>query len=323
MIEQEGIKIETHVIEQKANTLMVGISGYVDQANCHLLQKTINTCLDDEYFNLVFNFQGLVYMSSAGWGVLIGEIKRFRESGGDIKLANMGPEIYEIYQMLEFYHIISEYPSVEEALKSFGVDDPAVASSPKAEPEPAPEKSESDKKNAKNKNVKAKSGKKAGEPEAEDKSPEPEEPEQPEAEEAETPAEEEPEEKAPEKPSVQVPRPEVNGEPVIEEALDINLDEILADEGISTSGLQADRSDYVEFDVDRYSREVNIKVMPIPDKIRAIIGNNPELSVWKIREVLRSDEYGNVKIGYFKLRSLLRSMELDSKEKRYRFYRSA
>lgn len=54
-------------------------------------------------------------------GVLIGEIKRFRENGGDIKLANMGPEIYEIYQMLEFYHIISEYASVADALKSMNI----------------------------------------------------------------------------------------------------------------------------------------------------------------------------------------------------------
>ncbi|RMF59382.1 MAG: anti-sigma factor antagonist, partial [Calditrichaeota bacterium] len=119
MIEQEGIKIESKLVDKKSRITLVTISGYVDQANCHLLQKTIDQCLADECYNLIFDFQHLVYMSSAGWGVLIGEIKRFRENGGDIKLANMGPEIYEIYQMLEFYHIISEYPSVEEALKSF------------------------------------------------------------------------------------------------------------------------------------------------------------------------------------------------------------
>ena len=28
-------------------------------------------------------------MSSAGWGIFVGEVKRFREKGGDIKLVNM------------------------------------------------------------------------------------------------------------------------------------------------------------------------------------------------------------------------------------------
>ena len=142
MIEQEGIKIETKLVESHPGVVMVETSGYVDQANCHLLQKTIDDSLAGDTYKLIFDFKNLVYMSSAGWGVLIGEIKRFRESGGDIKLANMGPEIYEIYQMLEFYHIISEYPSVEEALKSFGDSletqrmEEALPLPPKSEPKP-------------------------------------------------------------------------------------------------------------------------------------------------------------------------------------------
>ena len=43
----------------------------------------------------------------------------------------------------------------------------------------------------------------------------------------------------------------------------------------------------------------------------------------KIKKTLRQPEYGVLKIGYWKLRSLLKSLELDTKEKRYRFYRSA
>lgn len=296
MIEQEGIQIETRAVDHQANTMVVAISGYVDQANCHLLQKTINTCLEDEYVNLVFDLQGLVYMSSAGWGVLIGEIKRFRESVGDIKLANMGPEIYEIYQMLEFYHILSEYPSVDEALKSFAKGDSGPAPS-------APRKGRNPRE----------SGGGAS-------------PNGPEKRQAGTDGKETPSDEA--DPSAEAPDGDSGGEDrtevVSDEQISINIEDILADEGIArTSGAPEDHTSYVEFDLDRYSREMNIRNMPIPDKVRAIVGANPELGAWQIKKMLQQEEYGGVKIGYFKLRGLLKTLDLNTKEKRFRYFRSA
>jgi len=122
MIEQEGIKINTKLIDKSSYIYLINLGGYVDQTNVHILQNAIDEKLNKEQYKLIFDLKDLKYMSSAGWGVLIGEIKRFRESGGDIKLINMGPEVYEIYQMLEFYHIISEYSSLNDATESFTIN---------------------------------------------------------------------------------------------------------------------------------------------------------------------------------------------------------
>lgn len=316
MIEQEGIKIETKLVESHPGVVMVETSGYVDQANCHLLQKTIDDSLAGDTYKLIFDFKNLVYMSSAGWGVLIGEIKRFRESGGDIKLANMGPEIYEIYQMLEFYHIISEYPSVEEALKSFGDSqdtqrmEEALPLPPKPEPTPAPTP--------------------APVPAPAEKKPEPKEKPKPEPKEKPKPAAEpKPAKAAPlEEPARNTPIAAEDKGIVYEKEIDVDIDNILLDEGIDTSAskshnVAATGGSYVSFEPTKYDRQTNIKVMPIPDKIRAIVATNPEYSPWKIRKALREPEYGGVKVGYFKLRSLLKDLELDTKEKRFRYYRSA
>ena len=119
MIKSEGVEIKVNKVGKDDPILVIQLGGYVDQANCHLLQVVIDRCLSEQYYMIIFDVHQLVYMSSAGWGVMIGEIKRFREKGGDIKLANMDPAIYEIYQMLEFYHMISEYASVESALQAF------------------------------------------------------------------------------------------------------------------------------------------------------------------------------------------------------------
>ncbi len=345
MSEQEGIKIQTAVVDETTHVMVVEISGYVDQANCHVLQKTITDCLEHQFYNLVFNLQNLVYMSSAGWGVLIGEIKRFRENGGDIKLANMGPEIYEIYQMLEFYHIISEYASVDEALQSMNLN----GSVPKVEkqvfnpePEPTPEPP---KPTPAPPPPPIETPPPAPEPAPEPiKTPIP----MPEPESEATP--EEPTEEVtpePEKPEdidnnnfdffqqqknedvheilndPPASKPKKDDDIVFEEEININIDGILANEGISKSTQKSNKSNYIEFDPEKYNRKTNIKVMPLPDKIRDIVANDPSRTPWQIRKILRLDEYGNVKISFFKLRSILKTLELDTKEKRYRFYRSA
>ena len=58
-------------------------------------------------------------MSSAGWGVFVGEIKGIRENGGDLKIVQMLPEVNEIFEMLEFNRILSAYDNVEEAIDDF------------------------------------------------------------------------------------------------------------------------------------------------------------------------------------------------------------
>lgn len=261
---------------------------------------------------------------------MIGEIKRFRENGGDIKLANMGPEIYEIYQMLEFYHIISEYASVADALKSMNISSsPARVEKKKVEtPPPPPPKP-------------PKPPLVTPPPKAPVETPPP-----PKTPPQSSPVTPQPERTRPIEEALNLPDDDVDHDKVeetpegpvydppkaptddsqniiIDEEIDINIDGILANEGITKSGGKRDQSNYVEFDPDKYARKVNIKVMPLPDKVRDIVANDPYLSVWNIRKKLRDPEYGAVKIGYFKLKSLLKSLELDTKEKRYRFFRSA
>lgn len=408
MIDQEGIKIELKIADYAARVMLVSVTGYVDQANCHLLQKTIDKCLDDKYYRLVFNLQKLVYMSSAGWGVLIGEIKRFRENGGDIKLANMGPEIYEIYQMLEFYHIISEYPSAEDAFKSFNAktpdesevplvqetpvedeteeDEPAEEIAPEKEifeprlliprreapvvEEPLPgeekvsqEETASEEKilpkieNAArelfgNKEISeekiAPYQKNSEEQKSSMKEPVKEKPVEPRktskpprvaAEEihaAEDEAEEPesgtgnsaeavyyPENNHSESPSEPEGISDENQEVVMEDEINVNIEGILADEGISTSGAGKSNANYIEFDPEKYKRKIDTKVMPVPDKIRDIVARNPELAPAEIRKMLGHPDYGAVKIGYFKFKSMLKALDLDTKQKRYRFHRSS
>ena len=61
---------------------------------------------------------------------------------------------------------------------------------------------------------------------------------------------------------------------------------------------------------------------PITEKIKKVVIDNPMLNIWSIKKILKSERFGFTDIGVFILRKHLKKMGLDSKAKRYRFYRS-
>ena len=69
---------------------------------------------------IVVDLAGVDYISSAGWGIFISHIKDVRANDGDIKLASMISNVYEIYELLEFDNVLVAYPSADEARDAFG-----------------------------------------------------------------------------------------------------------------------------------------------------------------------------------------------------------
>ena len=70
-------------------------------------------------FFLIVDLGNVDYISSAGWGIFISEIKSIRENSGDLKLVRMVPDVYEIFELLEFHHILDVYDTVDEAINKF------------------------------------------------------------------------------------------------------------------------------------------------------------------------------------------------------------
>lgn len=268
----EQIQVKTEFIDKTLPVVLVQLGGYIDQSNCDKLQKVFDNLVLSGHFNVIFDLSNLIYVSSAGWGIFVGEVKRFRENNGDIKLANMNSEIYEIFQMLEFYHILEDYNSIEEALESFGIT------------------------------VELKSEK----------------------------------------------EPEINIDDILEKVSQPEqqkeTDSTFFEKGheIFDKARRDEKEDIQKqhevkkpFEISRppvrkdhfkpqpvQNMELMIAQFPIQEKIRKIIAQFPLISLGQMRKMLRHEDFGREKIGRFKLRRLLKTLDLDTKEKRYRFYRS-
>jgi len=127
MTAQNDISISFSRPERNSDVSVISVSGYIDTTTSGELEESLKRLLKQGQFNIVVDLGGVNYISSAGWGIFISEIKEIRENGGDLKLAAMIGDVYEVFELLEFQTILEAFDSVPEAVGSFG--------------SPAPEKS--------------------------------------------------------------------------------------------------------------------------------------------------------------------------------------
>ena len=98
---------------------MLTLKGTIETTNASGLEETLARIMDERCYCIVVDLAGVTYISSAGWGIFISEIKRIRRNGGDIKLAAMSPEVREVFDLLEFGNILKPFERTADALRDF------------------------------------------------------------------------------------------------------------------------------------------------------------------------------------------------------------
>ncbi len=231
----EGIEKSVHKIGALKDITLLRVKGYIDTTTSPDLQKAIAEEMSRGSNQFIVDLGGVHYVSSAGWGVFVGEIRGLRESGGDLKITQMTPDVYEVFEMLEFNRILTSYDSLEEAIDDFdfcrGI---AINAS-------------------------------------------------------------------------------FNG------AQD-QAEEALVEEYQPKAEMNSVNKKVPSFA--KRQQEVNDAELPVSEKIKKIIVDDPMIGFWGIKKQLNSDRFGFTKIGAFKLKSMLKRMGLQNKSKRYRYYRS-
>jgi len=242
----EGIEISQTKVGTRRDIALLAVKGYVDTMTCSILLNKIIENLNQGSLHVIIDMGQVNYVSSAGWGVFVGEIKGIRERGGDLKLVQMTPEVIDVFEMLEFNRILNHYDSLEEAINDFdisiGLDITKSVKRSYAESEAAATA--------------------AVENEADLK---------------------------------QVFRPQRSTP---------------QETGGSKSFGKSAR------------KPVDKKLLPLNEKIKQAVVENPNRGAWAIKKALSSPAYGNTNIGFFKVRNILKELNLENKDKRFRYYRS-
>lgn len=102
-----------------AETDIIELTGYLDAHTTPQLESAFTALIEQNRFKVVVDFSNLKYISSAGLGVFMAFIESMRENAGDIKLASMQPNVFEIFDLLGFPMLYEIFQTTEEAIQKF------------------------------------------------------------------------------------------------------------------------------------------------------------------------------------------------------------
>ena len=95
------------------NISIIDLKGYLDAHTAPDLEGAFQKLLDEKKYNIIVNCRELSYISSAGLGVFMAYVEDVRKNKGDIKLTNMTPKVYNVFELLGFpilYEIFKDEP---------------------------------------------------------------------------------------------------------------------------------------------------------------------------------------------------------------------
>ena len=113
----ENISVVVSEYPSNREITLMGVKGFIDTTTAPEFEKRFQSVLIDKKYKLVIDLKDVNYISSAGWGIFISEIKRIRNQKGDLVFVGMSPEVAEVFELLEFNTILKSFPNVETAVK--------------------------------------------------------------------------------------------------------------------------------------------------------------------------------------------------------------
>jgi anti-sigma B factor antagonist len=95
-------------------------SKILDEANIVAIQDTLNALIDEsENPRLLLDFATVDHLSSAALGALINVNSRIRQKNGQLRLANIKPQIREVFEITKLNKLFKILPTRTEAMANF------------------------------------------------------------------------------------------------------------------------------------------------------------------------------------------------------------
>ncbi len=114
-----SLQIEVSHSGKYGDIAVISAKGFIDTITVKDLEEKILSQLAINKYKFVIDMKKISYVNSSGWGVFLREIKEIREHGGDLVLATMSSDVYDVYEKMEFSSILKAFDTLEEAIESF------------------------------------------------------------------------------------------------------------------------------------------------------------------------------------------------------------
>jgi anti-sigma B factor antagonist len=98
---------------------ILDLDGELDAHTAPHLEDSLKKLIHENRQRIIVNCHKLEYISSAGLGVFMAYIEDVRSLGGDIKLTNMSPKVYNVFDLLGFPTLYDILADEKDAIDKF------------------------------------------------------------------------------------------------------------------------------------------------------------------------------------------------------------
>ena len=99
---------------------IIHLEGRLDVHLSLEIEQAVNELIDKGEKFLLFDLEGVQYLSSSGLRIFIAAMRRLKGIDGGLKLANMSESVKKIFKVVELIDLFEIYSSIDEALAAFG-----------------------------------------------------------------------------------------------------------------------------------------------------------------------------------------------------------
>ena len=105
--------------DRKSGVLVLRISGRLDALSSEETERLVAKLIANGENQLLFDFTGVDYLSSAGMRMLLSAYKKLKAASGKMAVCSVGDGVMDILKMSGFDEILNVYSKEEDALKVF------------------------------------------------------------------------------------------------------------------------------------------------------------------------------------------------------------
>ena len=99
---KDSLKITPMQVGGDGKTVQLILTGYLDTYNSPEFQSHVNQLIDSGIVRIIFNCNGLNYISSTGIGAFTAFLKNLKQKKGDMVLFGLQHKVMDVFQLLGF-----------------------------------------------------------------------------------------------------------------------------------------------------------------------------------------------------------------------------
>jgi len=107
---------------EKINNVIVVKFNDIDRFNALIVEpvkEQLKSLFNKPDTRLALNLEGIKFIDSSGFGVLLSIMKTANNNHGQFKICNIRPEVMELFKLLQLHNVFDLYENQEDCIKNF------------------------------------------------------------------------------------------------------------------------------------------------------------------------------------------------------------